>query len=123
MLPRERRLSSPQFVRVLRQGHARADGLLMVRALPNGLEVTRFGFSVGKKLGKAVARNRIKRRLRAAARSLPVGEGWDIVVVVRREAAGAPFEKLHHSLSTLLGRAGVLEHPGNRTHNLHGETP
>lgn len=72
----------------------------------------RIGFTVTKKLGKAVARNRIKRRLRAAARqTLPVyGEaGCDYVVVARPPALTAPFASLlddfEHALISLSGRA------------------
>lgn len=58
----------------------------------------RVGFTCSKKVGNAVARNRAKRRLRAAARAVLPGTalpGWDYVLIGRREATAAqPFDRL-----------------------------
>lgn len=63
-------------------------GPLTVFALPNGLGHARLGLSVGRRVGKAVVRNAVKRRLREAFRHLQPGlsgdgEGLDLVVTVR----------------------------------------
>lgn len=68
----------------------------------------RIGFTVTKKIGNAVVRNRIKRRLRAAAAALAdeFAASTDYVIVARREALGAPFEQLVGELrSALAARA------------------
>lgn len=106
---RERRLRRrADFAAAYRSGKVEGNRLLVVRVRPNGHDVTRFGFAVGKVVGGAVVRNRIKRRLRAAADSLHVIEGADIVIGARRTAATADFAALRQSLSTLLTRAGAL---------------
>jgi ribonuclease P protein component len=66
----------------------------------------RVGYSCTKKVGNAVARNRAKRRLREAARSVipDLGrQGWDYVLVGRpKETAARPFTRLCDDLATAL---------------------
>lgn len=71
----------------------------------------RLGFSVSRSVGRAVVRNRTRRRLRAAtARLLPrLQEGHDIVVSARPAAAGADLTTLEEALEGLCRRAGVLK--------------
>jgi ribonuclease P protein component len=85
--------------------------MLILRAHANGLSHTRFGFVVGRRIGKAVVRNRVKRRLREATRArLPVTkEGWDVVLIARPAIANAPFAEITQALDWLLGRAGLHE--------------
>lgn len=69
-------------------------------------EGVRVGFTCSKKVGNAVARNRAKRRLRAAAAALlpALGRrGWDYVVIGRPEATAArPFDALRADLASAL---------------------
>jgi ribonuclease P protein component len=67
----------------------------------------RFGFTVTKKTGHAVRRNRIRRRLKEALRlmaDLPAREGHDYVIIARAEALGAPFSSLQTELMRALGK-------------------
>ena len=64
-------------------------------------------------MGKAVVRNKIRRRLRDIRRSLPVQEGSDIVISVRAEAAQASFQDLRKELMLLLKRARLLPPPAS----------
>ncbi len=75
----------------------------------NGSGATRFGFSVSRRLGNAVTRNKIKRRLKSAAIRASAQEGWDIVVIARQGARTADYWALKRSLDRLLARSGVLE--------------
>jgi ribonuclease P protein component len=110
----QRLTKQSDFATVYRKGRAFAHPLVALRLLPNQLPYTRFGFAVGKTVGKAVVRNRVKRRLREGTRTLPVRPGWDIVIIARPGAAAADFHALHTATSRLLSRAGVLTpvHPG-----------
>lgn len=91
-----------------REGRAQANQLLVIRVHANGGGVSRFGFVAGKAVGGAVVRNRIKRRLREAARVTRVRPGFDIVIGARKPASTATYLKLRKSLGALAGRAGVL---------------
>jgi ribonuclease P protein component len=79
-------------------------------ARPNGLAVTRFGFAVGKRLGKAVVRNRLKRRLREAARRQQptIEPGWDLVFIARQPLLAADFAQIAAAVEQLLRRAKLL---------------
>jgi ribonuclease P protein component len=76
-----------------------------MKALPNGLSLSRYGFSVTKKVGKAVQRNRLKRLLREIVRLQVLKPGWDIVFIARREAVAADFHQLERAVTKLLAQA------------------
>lgn len=80
----------------------------MLRAMPNGLPLSRCGFSVGKNIGKAVVRNRVKRLLREIVRLTPIKPGWDIVLIARSKSSVAQFADLKKIIENLLSRAQIL---------------
>ena len=80
-----------------------------MKAAPNNSVQTRCGYSVSKKVGKAVVRNRVKRLLREITRLTPLKPGWDIVLIARSAAAGVRYSDLHHAVIELLDRANILE--------------
>ncbi len=81
--------------------------LLTLRSRPNGREQCRVGFAVGRPVGGAVVRNRVKRRLREIVRALPLARGHDIVVAARPASRTASFEELHDALASCARRAGL----------------
>ena len=106
---KEARLTKPQqYSLVYRKGSSRASSLLVLRALSNGLPASRFGFSVSKRVGNAVTRNRLKRLLREISPLMPVKSASDIVFIVRPPAATADFATLKKAVEGLLARAGLL---------------
>ena len=98
-----------EFAAVYRRGRPYRSELLILRALPSGQPLSRFGYTASKALGNAVKRNRLKRRLREAVRSLPVASGWDVVLNARRGAADADYHELRASVAGLMVRAGLLK--------------
>ena len=98
---------SREFATVLKKGKRCSNDLLVLGIYPNSLEANRYGYSVGKHLGKAVLRNRIKRRLREAIRELSLIKGWDVVLIARRSAATATYASLKNALQDLLRCAGL----------------
>jgi len=90
--------SRPQFLAV-REGEKRRGGLFLMEVLDRKLPDAepRVGFTVTKKHGNAVERNRMRRRLKEAVRlhaGFAMQPGHDYVVVARRDILTAPFDLL-----------------------------
>lgn len=78
--------------------------LVMIGRRSSG-PTSRIGFIVSKKVGGAVTRNRVKRRLRELFRTLPDRPlGMDLVVIARGQAVGADYEALGQSFAMALGK-------------------
>ena len=88
-----------------------ANGLLVLYARPNRTAGNRVGITVSKKLGKAVVRNRVRRRLREVYRLNEdrFAPGWDIVVVARSRCISADFSRLTDAYLSLAEKAGILK--------------
>lgn len=90
-------------------GHA--NSYLVLYARKNPTATNRVGITVSKKLGGAVVRNRVRRRLREVYRlhELQFSPGWDIVVVARSRCVNADFQKLSRAYLSLAEKAGITE--------------
>jgi ribonuclease P protein component len=97
-----------QFELVYEKGRSWVTREIVVRALPNGLDVTRYGLTVSRHVGNAVVRNRIKRRLREILRQMKLTPGRDFIVIARNPAATADFKTLVSSVRDIMARAGLL---------------
>ena len=100
-MQRERRLTdSKRFPLIHQEGRVWANRLLLDRS--------RFGFLVGKRIGNAVVRNKVKRRLRDVIRLEPVAAGWDVIFIARRGVASSDYHNLKRAAEGLLKRAKLL---------------
>ncbi len=111
MLPTQSRLKRrSEFGRVYTRGRSCATDLIVVYVLPGRAGGTRIGFSVGKKLGGAVRRNRVRRVLQeATAPFVPnMKAGCSIVVVARVKAGQASFGAISAALGAAFTKLGVL---------------
>jgi ribonuclease P protein component len=93
---------------VFQHGRHNSGRLLAVRSIANGGPWTRHAYAIPKRVGKAVVRNKLRRRLREIMRSLSLPEGYDIVVSVRQPANQATFQELRTELTLLLKRARLV---------------
>ena len=93
--------------RVRRLGKSYAHPLIVLVALPNDMNLSRFAFIAAKSIGSAVHRNWIKRRLRAAI-SLNISKispGFDIILIARKPLNFATYPELETAILTLFSRA------------------
>ena len=102
---------SSEFEKVYKRGTAYRGKLFSVHAFPNELETLRLGLSVSKKVGNAVVRNTLRRRLREIfANAAPeAGSDLDLVVSARPTARDASFEDLRAEFSKALVKLRVLD--------------
>jgi ribonuclease P protein component len=97
-----------QYALVYDKGSTLVSNLVVMKSLPNGLSLSRYGFSVSRRVGKAVVRNRVRRLLREILRLTPLKPGWDIVFIARPAAASTDYAALRESVMGLLSRTRLL---------------
>ena len=105
-------LSRPQdFAAIQGAGTTKSHALFSARFLRTDLDTTRFGLSTGRRLGGAVVRNRVRRRLREALRVMAPSfqPGWDVLIIARSGLVTADHKAFVTALHRILRRGGVLK--------------
>lgn len=99
-----------EFRRLYSKGKSAASPLLVVYCRRNGRDSNRLGLTVGTKLGKAVQRNRVRRRLREIYRlnEDKLRRGFDIVIVARARSREASFDELRAAYLRSCARLDLL---------------
>ena len=102
--------SAKDFAALQRSRRADGDELISVRYRRTELSLTRFGFATSSKLGGAVARNRVRRRLRSIIGGMGprLEDGWDVLISVRPAGATASQGALGESIEAALQGVGIL---------------
>lgn len=112
MQRRFRLTRSEDFKRVRRSGKSYAHPLVVLIALKNeeSQKRVRVGVAAGRTIGTAVTRNRAKRLLREAMRTLipNVASGLDLILIARPGLASASLHETRQALLNLLQRAQIL---------------
>jgi ribonuclease P protein component len=112
MRRKNRLRANADFKRLRREGRTWAHPLLVLSVQPNGLGYSRFGFAIGRRLGNAVDRNRIKRRMRESVRMRlkrrEIAAGWDVVLIARHPIRNASFHQVDEAIGLVLRRACLL---------------
>jgi ribonuclease P protein component len=107
--------AAKDFAALQRSTRSRSERLLAVRFAANDQGRTRFGIATGRRIGGAVVRNRVRRRIRESLRALAprLIVGWDVLIVARPESATASRAELGATLERLLRKGGALRVEGN----------
>lgn len=100
-----------EFRRVYRQGESAVSGVMVVYCRKNKLGRCRLGITASTKIGKAVTRNRARRRLREVYRLHrdKLSGGWDIILVARGRTATAGWRELNDTFLRLCRRLKLME--------------
>ena len=102
------------FRRAYNKGRTAADSRLALYVRRTGQKGNRLGFTVSTKVGCAVVRNRVRRRLREIYRLHEGGlaAGCDVVVVARTRCASSDYHQLEKSFLRLADKLGLLKKDG-----------
>lgn len=97
------------FQRVMKSGESWSDRnfVLIATNQISSSVMTRFGFSVSKRIGNAVIRNQMKRRLRSIVYKFDYNEGWNAVLIARKGSIGCTYKEIESSVSRLLIKSGM----------------
>ena len=99
-----------EFRRIYKKGRSAVSPCLVVYCQKNRQGRSRLGVTVSTKLGHAVVRNRVRRRLREIyrlnwERTVP---GYDVIVVARVRAVHTPYHKLEMEYLAMIKKLGIL---------------
>ena len=99
-----------EFRRLYAKGKSAATPYLVLYCRKNRTDRNRVGFTVSTRLGRAVVRNRVRRRLREIVRlSAPaMRTGYDLVVVARIRCVDAEYRKMERAFLSACGQLGLL---------------
>ena len=100
-----------EFRRIYAKGKSCVSPYLVVYCRKNRREHNRLGITVGVKLGHAVVRNRVRRRLREIFRlnQQKLLKGYDIIIVARVRSVGAEYRELEQAFLHSCGKLSLLE--------------
>lgn len=106
---------SQDFETVRKHGKRWGDGVLNVNVLAGTSDHNRFGFVVGRRVGKAAKRNRVKRQLRAVVFNwlVRLSPGHDIVIIAQQRITAMSYQEIEGRLHDLFQSAGLFVVRGN----------
>jgi len=97
------------FKNIYRKGKSLVKKILVFYFIKNDLGYTRVGYSISKKVGKAVTRNRIRRLIKENLKDIPdLKDGYDIIFIGRIPSSESDYKEIGKSIRYLFRKSGVL---------------
>ncbi|SHM18495.1 ribonuclease P protein component [Caldanaerovirga acetigignens] len=98
-----------EFISVYKKGRRAGCPLFTMYAKENDLGYTRLGVSVSKKIGRSVARNKVKRRIKEAFRTSydSIKKGFDVVISVKEDVKKADYKEIKGQMIVLLKKLNL----------------
>ena len=97
------------FKNIYRKDKSLATKTLVFYYIKNDLGYTRVGYSISKKVGKAVTRNRIRRLIKENLKDIPdLKDGYDIIFIGRIPSSESDYKEIGKSIRYLFRKSGVL---------------
>ena len=102
-----------EFRRAYKKGKSAAGPSMVIYAYGSKGRTSRLGLTVSTKIGKAVIRNKIRRRLREIYRTNRemIKDGYDIVIVARHRSRSAGYRELEEEFKRIAEKLGILKEP------------
>ena len=99
-----------EFRRLYNKGKSAASKYIVVYCRRNGSQENHLGITVSKKVGGAVQRNRVRRRIKEIYRlnEPEITRGYDIVIVARVSSVEATYNELNNSVISLMKKLGII---------------
>ena len=93
-----------EFNEIIKNGQILRNGFYNIYIMKNNLQISRFGIAVGKKLGNAVFRNKLKRRMRniLTNQKKEFQKGFDYIIIMKDKTKSATYEELEKMLNNLI---------------------
>jgi len=101
---------SRDFARVKNYGKVARHNSIILVYTQNDLDISRFAVVASKKIGTAVVRNRVRRRIKACLQEQwkHINPGWDLIFYSRTAIITADYQEIEGAIKHLLLKAGVL---------------
>lgn len=110
----ERLRKDADFKNVYKKGKSAANKTFVIYFAKNGLDCTRIGFSISKKVGNAVKRNRIRRLIKENLKDMDnLKQGYDIIFIARIASSNIEFIDTGRAIRYLCKKSGVLQSEKN----------
>lgn len=116
MEKKHRLRSNEDFKNVYHNGKNYWNRNIVLYVMKNQLDYTRVGFSVTKKIGNSVVRNRVKRRMREICRLnfLNIKKGYDIIFIPKKNVVDIGYRELESAIIHILNIAHLMKNSGER---------
>jgi len=99
------------FLHVRQNGKVFTNTYMVLLVAHNHLGYSRFAVAAGRRVGNAVERNRVKRRLRACVDEISsmIAHGWDLIFYARQPIISSDFAAIRDAMKALVREAGLMD--------------